>query len=232
MAKLKWDQPGEHYYENGVDHVVLFVATEDGEFYTQQSGGTKIGVPGIPWNGVTNVTLSPEGGEPNDIYADNIKYLSLMSAETLGASIEAYSSPKEFDACDGEAELSSTVVGVTVGQQERRKFALAFRTKKGSDAGPNGGYKIHIIYNCLASPSERGYETINDSPDATLLSWDINTTPVAFGSDGKVTALVTIDSSCTKYAAIEAALIGSDGTSGGDSTYQSPDDILAILNAQ
>lgn len=226
MAKLKWDQPGEHYYENGVDHGVLFVEGSDGTFGE-----------GVAWNGLTNVTLSPEGAEPNDIYADNIKYLSLMSAETLSATIEAYQSPKEFDVCDGTEELSATVPGVTIGQQERRRFAFVFRTKKGSDSAAGAGYKLHVLYGCLAAPSERAYETINDSPDAMTLSWDVTTTPVPVTVNGveKYTSLVTVDSDCAKYTAIENALIGTDGTGSGTGTaptYKTPDEILTILNQQ
>lgn len=218
MAKLKWDQLGEHFYENGVDHGVLFVEKADGTGFEK----------GVAWNGLTNVTLSPEGAEPNDIYADNIKYLSLMSAETLNATIEAYQSPVEFDVCDGTEELSATIKGVTIGQQERRRFAFAFRTKKGSDSASGSGYKIHIIYGCLAAPAERAYETINDSPDAMTLSWEVSTTPVEVIVNGKskYTSLVTIDSACTKYDTIEAELIG---TADKDAAYMDPQAILALL---
>ena len=231
MAVLKWDEIGQHYYENGVDHGVLFVADENGSFYTGSST-TKKGVKGVAWNGLTNVTLSPEGAEPNDIYADNIKYLSLMSVETLNATIEAYQSPAEFDVCDGTVEIASNA-GITIGQQERRKFAFAFRTNMGSDANAKLGHTIHVIYGCLASPAERAYETINDSPDAMTLSWDVSTTPVnvTVGTDEKTTSLVTIHEYVNgvknaNYAKIEAMLIGD---ASNDSQYMSPDDIIAAL---
>lgn len=213
MAKLVFDNAGEHYYENGVDHGVLFVENENG--YSD----------GVVWNGLTNVTLSPEGAEPNDIYADNIKYLSLMSVETLKATIEAYQSPEAFDACDGSLAIG-TSTGATIGQQERKKFAFAFRTKTGSDKAASAGYKIHVVCGCLAAPSERAYETINDSPDAMTLSWEVSTTPETFtynenevhtslfeieskiytkGTDGKIT--VTDN---PKYKLVEESLYGTD----------------------
>lgn len=236
MAKLKFDQAGEHFYENGVDHGVLFVENSNGF------------AEGVAWNGLTNVTLSPEGAEPNDIYADNIKYLSLMSVETLNATIEAYQSPVEFDACDGSATLGTTT-GATIGQQERKRFAFAFRTKTGSDKESGAGYKIHVVCGCLAAPSERAYETINDSPDAMTLSWDISTTPEAVtinekevytslfeidsniytkGSDGKIT--VTHNA---KYDAVEEMLYGKDGAEGVAKvpTYTSIQALVTLVTA-
>lgn len=217
MAKLKFDQAGKHFYENGVDHGVLFVENSNGF------------AEGVAWNGLTNVTLSPEGAEPNDIYADNIKYLSLMSVETLNATIEAYQSPVEFDACDGSMAIGSST-GASIGQQERKKFAFAFRTKTGSDKTSDAGYKIHVVCGCLAAPSERAYETINDSPDAMTLSWEVSTTPESVtinqkefytalfeiesklytkGTDGKITV-----SDNPKYTAVEDVLYGKDGAEG------------------
>lgn len=196
---MKWNEQG-HVYENGVDRGVLYVKDANGDYGN-----------GVEWIGLTNVSLSPEGAEPNDIYADNVKYLSLMSVETLKGTIEAYQSPEEFDVCDG----TDNSYGVCVGQQPRVPFAFCFRTKVGSGDNPEAGYKIHIVYGCLASPSERGYETINDSPEAMTLSWEFTTTPVAIDEDYglKPTALVTIDSTkvdANKLAELEAYLYGSD----------------------
>lgn len=236
MAKLKFDQAGEHFYENGVDHGVLFVENSNGF------------AEGVAWNGLTNVTLSPEGAEPNDIYADNIKYLSLMSVETLNATIEAYQSPVEFDACDGSMTIGSST-GATIGQQERKKFAFAFRTKTGSDKTSDAGYKIHVVCGCLAAPSERAYETINDSPDAMTLSWEVSTTPESVtinqkevytalfeiesklytkGSDGKI-----VVSDNPKYTAVEDVLYGKDGAEGvaKTPTYTSIQALVDLVSA-
>lgn len=200
MAKLVWDQTGDRLYETGVDKVVLFVAN-NGE-YTN----------GVAWNGVTGVTKSPSGAEASPLYADNIKYLNLMSAEELGLSIEAYSSPEEFDACDGSAAL---VKGVSIGQQTRSTFGLAYRTKIGNDVdGADHGYKIHLVYGCLASPSERAYATVNDSPEAMTLSWELSTTPVEVPGF-KPTASVEIDSTkcdATQLEALEKILYGDNDT--------------------
>lgn len=220
---LKWDLAGEHIYENGVDHGVLFVKDPETGEYSK----------GVVWNGLTNVSLSPEGAEPNDIYADNIKYLSLMSAESLKGTIEAYSSPEEFDVCDGTASLN----GVSYGQQTRIPFAFCFRTKVGNDSNPEAGYKIHIVYGCLASPSERGYETINDSPEAMTLSWEFSTTPVAISEEHglKPTALITIDSTrvaAAKLTQLETLLYGSDVEgSTSDATLPSPDKVIELFAA-
>lgn len=241
MPKLVWDKSGEHFYENGVDHGVLFVKKT-----TVASGqeGTGVGEyeKGVAWNGLVSVSLSPEGADPNDIYADNIKYLSLLGIESVNATIEAYQSPKEFDVCDGSAELVTGMPGVTVGQQPRRPFALVFRTKVGNDAGLNA-YKLHILYGCLATPADRDYETINDSPDAMTLSWDVTTVPVEIEDEDavlKATALVTIDSSKftdatkAKLTAIENSLFGTDGVSpavGTDPTLLLPSEIITILTS-
>lgn len=233
--RKKFDLSGERYFENGVDWGVLFVKKD------APTPGTGAGEyeKGIVWNGLTNVSLSPEGAEPNDIYADNIKYLSLLSVETLKATIEAYQSPVEFDKCDGTDEVV-TGSGVTLGQQARRQFALLFRTKVGNDVNPELGYKYHIIYGCLASPSERAYETINDSPEAMTLSWEVSTTPVAV-EGFKPTALVTIDMTkatatgmATKIEGILDTLYGKDGatsTEDKEPTLLLPDEIYALLTA-
>lgn len=201
MAALVWDNTGERKYETGVDHGVLFVMKEDGTGY-----GT-----GVAWNGLTGVTESPSGAEASAQYADNIKYLTLTSAEEFGATIEAFTYPPEFAPCDGQAALAE---GVTVGQQARRKFGFSYRTKIGNDAvGINYGYKLHLIYGATAAPSEREYATVNDSPEAQTLSWEISTDPVEVGVDGMTaTAQVTIDSTKvdkTKLKALEDKLYGS-----------------------
>lgn len=203
MAKLVWDQTGERYYETGVKQGVLYV---------QEAGAYPVGVP---WNGLTAVTESPSGAEATPLYADDIKYLNLMSAEEFGATIEAYTYPDEFAECDGSASL---VAGVTIGQQPRKTFGLSYRTTLGNDTeGNKHGYKLHLIYGAMASPSEKAYATINDSPEAITFSWEITTTPVAVklddGTEFEPTACITIDSTkvdATKLAALEAVLYGSD----------------------
>ena len=200
MAKLVFDKEGQRFYETGVKEVVLFV---------KDSTGYKAGVA---WNGVTNISESPSGAEATPLYADDIKYLNLVSAEEFGASIEAYTYPEEFAECDGSAALAD---GIMVGQQSRKTFALAYKTSVGNDTdGTAYGYKLHIIYGCLAAPSEKAYATINDSPEAITFSWEISTTPVTDMPNGlKPTATVVIDS--TKVgegvmAKIEAAIYGSE----------------------
>ena len=216
MAILTWDNVGERLYETGVKKGVLFVYDNT----TKQYG------KGIAWNGLTAVTESPSGAEATALYADDSKYLSLMSAEELGATIEAYMSPVEFDACDGSASLAD---GVNIGQQKRSTFALCYRTAVGNDVdGSEHGYKIHIIYGCLAAPSERAYATINDSPEAMTLSWEVTTTPVAV-TGHKPTALVTIDSTkadTSKLAALETKLYGSETE---ESTLLMPDEIATLM---
>lgn len=199
MAKVVWDQTGERLYETGVDHGVLYVQNTSGAYPT-----------GVAWNGLTGVTESPSGAEPTNMYADNIKYLSIMSAEEFGATIEAYTYPKEFEACDGSADLAD---GVTIGQQTRSSFGLCYRTVVGNDVAGNGhGYKLHIIYGATASPSEKGYTTINDSPEAITFSWEVTTVPVNVTGASATASLVIdstkADSEC--LAALEAILYGGD----------------------
>ena len=198
MSKLVWDQTGERIYETGVKNGVLYVF--------DQGAYTK----GVAWNGLTAVTESPSGAEASALYADDIKYLNLMSNEEFGATIEAYTYPDEFAQCDGSAALAD---GVMIGQQKRKQFGLCYRTTVGNDTDGNDyGYKLHIIYGALAAPSEKGYATINDSPEAITFSWEVTTTPVAV-EGFKPTACVTIDSTkCdeTKLAALEAKLYGSE----------------------
>lgn len=219
MSKLKWDQTGERFYETGVDRGVLFVWDP-----TLNEGAGDYG-DGVAWNGLSNVTESPSGAEASDIFADNIKYLSLLSTETYGATIEAYMYPDEFGACNGEKSL---IKGATVGQQDRRMFGFAFRTLIGNDTeGTNKGYKITLVYGCKATPSEKSHATVNESPEAATLSWTINTTPVEVPDQTingqkvsfKPTASITIKSTdfttTSEKAALQAFedyLYGTDAT--------------------
>lgn len=219
MAKLKWDATGERLYETGVSNCALYVQDASGKY-----------PKGVAWNGVTAITESPSGAEETPLYADNIKYLSLTSAEEFGATIEAYSSPEEFDECDGTV---SPIEGVSFGQQDRKQFGLAYKTILGNDIKKNNyGYKIHIIYGASAAPSEKGYNTVNDSPDATALSWELTTTPVEVNGY-KPTATIVIDStkiSAGKLKKIEDTLFGTD--SGADEPkLPLPDEIITMLNA-
>ena len=218
MAKLQWDKTGEHFYETGVDHGVLYPMNDGGQTYAT----------GVAWNGLTAVTESPEGAEVSAIYADNIKYLNLMSAEDFKATIEAYTYPEEFEQCDGSASL---VQGVKIGQQSRKAFGFCYRTKVGNDLNPELGYKIHIIYGATAAPTERAYETVNDSPEAITFSWEVSTIPVEV-TGFKPTAHVEIDSTKVepaKLAKIEAKLYGSETE---EPTLLMPDEIVALINAQ
>lgn len=219
MAKLEWDKTGAHYFENGVDHGVLYPQT-DGEV----SGSVVYG-DGVAWNGLTSVTQSPEGAEPSAVYADNIKYLSLLSVEEFNATIEAYTYPDEFAACDGSASLGD---GVTIDQQARKTFCLSYRTKIGNDVNSDLGYKIHIIYGCLAAPSERAYETVNDSPEAMTLSWEISTTPVVV-TGFKPTSHLVIDSTKVKSAALKAIEDALYGTETDKAKILMPDEIAALI---
>lgn len=195
--KIEWDSTGKRLYESGVDHGVLYV--QSGSGYGE----------GVPWNGLTSVSESPDGAEPTDLWADNIKYASMRSAETFGGTIEAYTYPEEFNECDGNLTVAT---GVYAGQQGRKSFGLCYRTKLGNDvAGSDFGYKLHLVYGCTASPSEKSYETINDSPDAITFSWEFETTPVNM-TGGKATSVIVIDSSkadATKLTALEDILYGS-----------------------
>ena len=221
MAKLVWDEAGKHVYETGVSKGVLYVMSDTPGTYEK----------GVAWNGLSSVSESPTGAEVSAIYADNIKYLNLMSREEFEGSIEAYTYPDEFMACDGSASPEDAK-GFVVGQQDRKTFAFCYQTKVGTDLNPEAGYKIHIIYGALASPSERSYETVNDSPEAMTFSWDITTTPVAV-TGFKPTAHVELDSTKidkTKLAKIEAKLYGTDEPS-GEPTLLMPDEIIGMLKA-
>ncbi len=216
MTKIVWDQTGDRYYETGVDHGVL---------YPVSAGAYQ---KGVAWNGLTQVSEQPEGAEPTDLYADNIKYLTLMSTEVFKATIEAYTYPDEFAICNGEGSLGE---GVVVGQQKRTPFGLCYRTKVGNDVDPDLGYKIHLIYGALASPSERAYATVNDSPEAITFSWSVSTTPVEV-EGMKPTASLTIDSTkcdATKLAALEDLLYG---TAGEDPQLPLPNEVLSILSGK
>ena len=219
MAKIKWDKTGEHFYETGVKNGVLYV--QEGGAYPK----------GVAWNGLTAVTESPSGAEATPLYADDIKYLNLLSAEEFGATIEAYTYPDEFAECDGSASL---VDGVMIGQQARKTFGLCYRTTIGNDTNGNDyGYKLHIIYGALAAPSEKAYATINDSPEAITFSWEITTTPVNV-TGAKPTASITIDSTKadpTKLAALEDILYGKDGEPGNEPRLPLPDEIKTLMTA-
>lgn len=215
MSKLVWDKTGERLYETGVDHGVLYVRSAEGTY-----------PEGVAWNGLTAVTESPSGAEPTPLYADNIKYLNLMSVEEFGASIEAYMYPDEFGECNGEKSL---VPGVTIGQQARKTFGLCYRTIIGNDVDMNDhGYKLHFIYGALAAPSEKAYATVNDSPEAITFSWEITTTPVEV-TGAKPTASLTIDSTkvdAEKLAALEAIIYGSESE---EPRLPLPDEIAEII---
>lgn len=224
MAKLVWDKTGDRFYETGVKQGVLYIPTDG--VYSK----------GVAWNGLTAVTESPSGAEATALYADDIKYLNLLSTEEFGATIEAYTYPDEFAACDGSAELTK---GVTIGQQKRSTFGLCYKTTIGNDTdGNDHGYKLHIIYGALATPSEKAYSTINDSPDAVTFSWEITTTPVNVTGQ-KPTASLVIDSTKadkTKLEALEAILYGKDPTSSGaqdgvEPRLPLPDEIKTLMTA-
>ena len=216
MAQLAWDSVGERFYETGVDHGVLYIPDNAGNYDE-----------GVAWNGLTTVTESPSGAEPTPLYADNIKYLSLTSAEEFGGSIEAFTYPDEFMQCDGTAEPEP---GVMVGQQNRTIFGLAYRTLLGNDTeGDAHGYKLHLVYGAKASPSEKAYATINDSPEAIAFSWDFTTTPVAV-PNLKPAATLVIDSTqvdADGLAALEDELYGTAGT---DPRLPLPAEVLAFFS--
>lgn len=213
MAKLSWDDVGQRLYETGIRNGVLYpYVTGDG---TEQNPSGYLN--GVAWNGLTAVTESPSGADETALYADDIKYLSLRATEEFGGTIEAYTYPDEWMECDGSKEIAT---GVVIGQQPRKMFGLCYRTAVGNDTqNEDHGYKLHLVYGATASPSERNYQTINDSPEAITFSWEFTTNPVAV-KDHKPTALLTIDSTKfvteaekTKLAAIEAALYGTQSSS-------------------
>lgn len=217
MPKLVWDETGKRLYETGVSKGVLYVQTDEGTYGN-----------GVAWNGLTAVNESPSGAEATPLYADDIKYLELTSTEEYGASIEAYTYPEEFEQCDGSAELG---VGVTIGQQPRKAFGFCYRTLIGNDVKNNDyGYKIHIVYGAKAAPSEKAYQTVNDSPEAITFSWELTTTPVNV-TGHKPTACITIDSTKiepAKLTSIEESLYGTDSA---EPKLLLPDEIAAIIKA-
>lgn len=218
MSKLVWDNVGERYYETGVKNGVLYVYDAKNKKY-----GT-----GVAWNGLTAVTESPSGAEATALYADDIKYLNLMSNEEFGATIEAYTYPEEFGACDGSVNL---VDGISIGQQKRSTFGLCYRTTLGNDTDGNDfGYKLHIIYGCLAAPSEKAYATVNDSPEAITFSWEVTTTPVSVAGF-KPTACITIDSTKVDAALLKAIEDKLYGTEEEEPTLLLPDELKALQAA-
>lgn len=216
MSKLVWDQTGERFYETGVKQGVLYV--QEGGAYPK----------GVAWNGLTAVTESPSGAEPSPFWADDIKYLNLISAEEFAATVEAYTYPEEFEQCDGSATIAK---GVTIGQQTRMPFGMCYRTALGNDVLADAyGYKLHIIYGAIAAPSERNYASMNESPEPLTFSWELSTTPVAV-TGHKPTATVTIDSTkvdAEKLAALEAILYGSDDA---EPRLPLPDEIATLIGA-
>ncbi len=217
MSKIVWDKTGERFYETGVDHAVLYPIDAEGLY----NGG-------VAWNGITAINESPSGAEPNNLYADNIKYLVLVGAEDFGLTIEAYTYPDEWEQCDGSAEIAP---GVLAGQQNRKIFGLSYRTKLGNDVdGQDHGYKLHLVYGGLASPSERGYQTVNDSPEPINPSWEVTTTPVDVPGF-KPTARLIITSTKAdpaKLAALETILYGSEEA---EPRLPLPEEVIELLKA-
>jgi len=229
MSRAVWDDVGERRYETGTDRGMLYPMKDDGTYDK-----------GVVWNGLTTVTETPEGGETNDIYADNIKYLSLIGTESFGGTIEAYNYPEEFEKCDGTADIT---VGVKAGQQTRKAFGFAYRTRLGNDvAGNEFGYKLHLVYSAKANPSSRSYTTINESPEAITFSWEFKSTPTPFKkrTDLKPVSLITIDSTkvdSAKLKQLEDLLYGVDADpehsiEAADPTFPTPDQVVALFNAE
>ena len=216
MAKITWDESGKRFYETGVKNCVLYLQDENGAY-----------PKGVAWNGITSISESPSGAESNPIYADDIKYLNLISAEDFSATVEAYTYPDEFAECDGSAELAT---GIKIGQQKRKKFGLCYRTTLGNDiSGDDYGYKLHIVYGCMAAPSERSYATINDSPEAITMSWEISTTPVNV-TGFRPTAHLEIDSTKVKkedLVKLEEALYG---TAEKEASLPLPNALAALVS--
>ena len=217
MARLIWDEVGQRFFETGVKNGVLYVQDNDGSYKN-----------GVVWNGLTAVTESPSGAEETPLYADDVKYLTLRSAEEFGATVEAYTYPEEFEQCDGSASIAT---GVTIGQQARRAFGLCYRTSVGNDIqGQNFSYKLHLIYGCTVAPSEKSYSTINDNPEAITFSWELSTVPVPV--DGfSPTASLVIDASKVdegKMQQLEDALFGDESN---EAKLLLPNEIMEMLKA-
>ena len=216
MAKLNWDVQGERYYETGVSKGVLYPFKE-GKYSK-----------GVAWNGLTAVTESPSGAEPTPLYADNIKYLNLLSNEEFAATVEAYTYPDEFAECDGSAEIA---VGVSAGQQNRIPFGMSYVTKIGNDTdGQDHGYKIHLIYGALAAPTQKSYATVNDNPEAITFSWELSTTPVEV-PNLKPTACITIDSTKVEAAKLKKIEDKLYGTESEEATLPTPTELAALIAA-
>lgn len=217
MPRLEWDKVSERFYETGNDHGVLYLQDTTGAYPL-----------GVAWNGLVSVSESPSGAESNPQYADNIKYLELKGAEEFGATIEAFTYPDEWMECDGSAE---PVEGVVVAQQVRKPFGFVYRSRIGNDTqGDDLGYKLHLIYNALASPSEKAYTTVNESPEPLTFSWEITTTPIAV-TGHRPTAAITIDSTkadASKLAALEDILFGSDSS---EPKLPTPDEVITMMSA-
>jgi hypothetical protein len=215
MAPLTWDQVGERLYETGVDHGVLYIPDSGGDYDS-----------GFAWNGLTTVTESPSGAESNPQFADNIKYLNLISAEEFGATIEAFTYPDEFAQCDGTAIPEP---GITIGQQGRKQFGLCYRSRVGNDIdGTDHGYKLHLVYGCQAAPSEKAYATINDSPEAIAFSWAVTTSPVGV-TDLKPTALLVVDSTVVDGATLKELEDVLYGTASVDARLPLPDEVVGMF---
>lgn len=215
MAKIVWDKTGERIYETGVDHGVLYMVDEEGNYGN-----------GVPWNGLVSISENPSGAESSAVYADNTKYLNMLSVEEFGASVEAYTYPDAFAECDGTAVITK---GVSVGQQSRKTFGMCYRTKVGNDiAGDELGYKLHLIYGAKASPSEKTYQTVNDSPEAMTLSWEITTTPINV-TGFKPTATLVIDSTKADAAKLKALEDILYGTEANEPRMPLPDEIVELI---
>ena len=215
MAVLTWDGAGTRHYETGVSQGVIYQIDSNGDYPL-----------GVAWNGLISVTESPSGAEPKPIYADNIKYINMMSAEEFGATIEAYTYPVEMEACDGSATMTA---GMAIGQQERKIFGMVYKTIIGNDAdGDSHGYKLHLVYGLLAAPSEKNYQTVNDSPEAIAFSWEVSSTPASV-TGYKPTSIITIDSTlvnATDLATLEDALFGEAAV---DPYLPLPDAVYTIM---
>lgn len=219
MSRIVWDNVTDREYETGVDRGILFPMV--GSIYPK----------GTAWNGLISVSENPSGAENTPLYADNIKYLNLKTAEEFGGNLECYTTPKEFDACDGTEEVAP---GITIGQQNRQNFGFSFRTMKGDASTQNKGYIIHLWYGCSATPSERAYQTVNDSPEAITFSYEIATVPVPVNGDLKPTSLMLIDSTEVdpeKLKAFEDILYGTDGEDGADPRLPLPQEIIEFFAA-
>jgi hypothetical protein len=215
MAVLTWDGTGKRLFETGVDHGVLYTVNVGNGLYDN----------GYAWNGLTQVTETPAGAEPNDQFADNIKYMSIRSAETFGGTIEALTYPDEFGACDGSYIPAA---GVAVGQQSRAVFGLSYRTKVGNDVSPDLGFKYHLIYGLTASPSERAYPSVNDSPAATAFSWDVSSAPAPVSGKNPC-SVITIDTTKAPAAGVTALIDFLQGTAGTNPSLPPPDSVIALF---